>query len=112
MEYFEKLRLFFKNNGISQKEVGQRLGHAPAMISRFWSGESSFGPDFIVALVKEFPEIDLQYIFSATDNNSNRVHEPNGNYGLKKENIDKELEIIADKITEIRKVLAQNCHNN
>jgi transcriptional regulator with XRE-family HTH domain len=106
MAYNYKLRLFFKNKGLSQKEVGKRLGHAPAMISRFWSGESSFGPEFIVALVREFPDIDLQYIFS-DEENSNMVQEPNGNYGLKQENIDKELEIIAGKIEEIRKVLAQ-----
>jgi transcriptional regulator with XRE-family HTH domain len=111
MAYNDKLRLFFKSKGLSQKEVGKRLGHAPAMISRFWSGESSFGPDFIVSLVKEFPDVDLKYIFSE-DENSNMVNEPNGNYGLRVENVDKELEIITDKLTEIRKVLAQNCHKN
>lgn len=111
MAYNDKLRLFFKNEGLSQKEVGKKLGHAPAMISRFLSGESKFGPEFIVALVREFPEIDLQYIFS-DEENSNMVQEPREHYGLKKENVDKELELITERITEIRKVLAQDCHKN
>lgn len=107
MTYNEKLRLFFKKKGLSQKQVGERLGHAPAMISRYWSGESSFGPEFIVSLVKEFPDVDLKDIFSENEN-SNMVHEPNGNYGLRVDNVDKELEIITEKLTEIRKVLAKN----
>jgi transcriptional regulator with XRE-family HTH domain len=111
MEYYDKLRLFFKNKGLSQKEVGKRLGHAPAMISRFLSGESSFGPEFVVALLKEFPEIDLQYIFSE-EKNMNNASEPKPLYGLNYDKLDNELKIIEEKITNLRSNLAQNCHNN
>lgn len=111
MEYNYKLRLFFKNKGLSQKEVGKRLGHAPAMISRFLSGESSFGPEFIVSLVREFPDIDLQYIFSE-DETTNSVQEAKPFYGLNEENIDKEMEVIEQKVANVRKFLAQICHKN
>jgi len=107
MKYNDKLARFFKSKGLSQKKVAEKIGYKEAMISRFLRGESSFGPDFIISLLKEFPDVDLKYIFSE-DENSNMVNEPNGNYGLKQENIDKELEIITEKLTEIRKVLAKN----
>lgn len=109
MKYNDKLRLFFKTKGLSQKEVAKRLGHAPAMISRFWSGESSFGPEFVVALVREFPDIDLQYIFSQNET-TNLVQEGKPIYGLNEDNIDKELEIIEQKVANVRKYLAQICH--
>jgi transcriptional regulator with XRE-family HTH domain len=111
MEYNDKLRLFFKNKGLSQKEVGKRLGHAPAMISRFWSGESSFGPEFVVALVREFPDIDLQYIFSEEETIYS-VQEGKPFYGLNKDNVDKEMEIIEEKVANVRKYLAQISHKN
>ncbi len=109
MEYNEKLRLFFKNKGLSQKEVGKRLGHAPAMISRFWSGESSFGPEFIVSLIREFPDVDLQYIFSEEET-VNSAQEAKPFYGLNEMNIDKELELIGKKVENVREYLAQISH--
>lgn len=108
MKYNEKLRLFFINKGLSQKDVGKRLGHAPAMISRFWSGESNFGPKFIVSLVKEFPDIDLKYIFS--EETENIVSKPTDSYGLNEDTIDKELEIIGEKVAKVREYLAQIHH--
>jgi len=111
MAYNDKLRLFFKNKGLSQKEVGKRLGHAPAMISRFWSGESSFGPEFVVALVREFPEIDLQSIFSE-DESSNLVQEGKTFYGLNEDTVDKELEIIGNKVANVRAYLLQKSNKN
>lgn len=111
MEYNYKLRLFFKNKGLSQKEVGKRLGHAPAMISRYWSGESSFGPEFIVALVREFPDIDLQYIFSEEET-ENTVQEGKSFYGLNEDTVDKELEIIEQKVANVRKYLAEKSNKN
>ena len=105
--YNDKLRLFFKEKGLRQYEIGERLGYSPAMIGRYLQGSDKINSDFILKMVKEFPDVDLQYIFS-DDENSNMVHEPNGNYGLKQENIDMELEIITGKLTEIRKVLAKN----
>lgn len=110
MAYYEKLKLYFKKIGVSQIEVGNRLGHSPAMISRFWSGTSVLDANFIIALVKEFPEIDLQYIFSDEVENNTMVSEPREEYGIKEENIITELELIEKKISSIRNVLAQSCH--
>lgn len=107
MKYNDKLRLFFKNKGLSQKDVSIRLGHAPAMISRFLSGESVFGPDFIISLIKEFPEIDLHYIFSE-DDTTNPAQVALPFQGLTNDNLDRELEIIGKKVANVRDFLAQN----
>ena len=110
MTYHEKLRLYFKKEGISQKEAAKRLGHAPAMMSRFLSGVSVLDANFITSLVKEFPAIDLQYIFSEENTPHGIAPEPLSNYGVKEDDVIKELEIIEKKLSSIRKVLAQNCH--
>lgn len=109
MEYNEKIRMFFKQKGLSQKEVSEILGHAPAMISRFLNGTSDFGPDFIISLVKAFPDVDLKYIFSDDVANSSTVQEPSVNYGIKEKDIIGELELIEQKISSIRNVLTRKC---
>jgi len=108
MTHTEKMRLYFKNRDISQKEISKKTGQAPAMISRYLSGASSFSSDFIAILIREFPDIDLNYIFSVKENNE--ANEPNELYGLTNEIIDKEMEIIQDKLAIVRKYLAQNRH--
>lgn len=110
MEYNDKLRLFFKTKDLSQKELSEILGHAPAMISRYLSGESKFGPEFIVSLVKAFPEVDLKEIF--TDDKNDAASEPKPFYGLTDETIDKELKIIGKKVANVREYLAQKRNKN
>ena len=110
MQYHEKLRLYFKKIGVSQSEVGKRLGHAPAMMSRFLSGTSVLDANFITALVREFPDVDLKYIFSDQATTVSLVSEPVEDYGIKEKDIVDELELIEKKIANIRKVLAQSCH--
>ena len=105
MEYNEKLRLFIKSKGLSQRELSDILGYAPAMISRYLSGESKFGPDFIMALVKAFPDVDLKKIFS--NEKKNVISEPKPFYGLSEDTLDKELKIIGKKIENVREYLAQ-----
>jgi transcriptional regulator with XRE-family HTH domain len=109
MKYNEKLRLYFKKNGVSQKEAAERLGHAPAMMSRFLSGVSVFDANFITTLVQEFPDVDLKYIFSEEeDENISKVSEPSVDYEIMEEDIIGELELIEKKISSIRKILAQS----
>jgi transcriptional regulator with XRE-family HTH domain len=110
MGYNEKLKLYFKKIGLSQAEVGERLGHSPSMISRFWSGTSVFDAEFVLALVREFPEIDLKYIFSEEKINTSMVSEPSEDYGIKEEDIIGELKLIEKKISNIRECLARKSH--
>jgi transcriptional regulator with XRE-family HTH domain len=104
--YNEKLRLFFKKEGISQKEASDRLGHAPAMMSRFLSGVSVFDVKFIVALVREFPHIDLNYIFSDQENGTAKESASNITTDLNETDLVKELEIIQEKLSHIKNILS------
>jgi transcriptional regulator with XRE-family HTH domain len=113
MKYNEKMRLFFKNKRLSQKEVSEILGPAPAMISRFLNGTSDFGPEFIISLVKAFPDIDLKYIFSEDEESKNIDQvEVASIYGSKDKKILVELEEIEKKVLNIKKYLAQKSHEN
>ena len=109
MKYHEKLRLFFKASNLSQKEVAERLEVSPSMLSRYFKGSDKFSPDFIVKLIKEFPEIDLQYIFSEEDEN-NILSEPIVIYTEKEIDVVKELELIEEKIVLIKQSLARKSH--
>lgn len=108
--YYDKLHLFFKSKGLKQKEIAEILDYSPAMISRYLKGSDKINADFITILLKKFPEIDLQYIFSDQEQDTPIAAEPVPNYGVKEEDVIKELEIIEKKISSIRNVLAQSCH--
>jgi len=106
MMYYEKLSLFFKTKKVSGAEIGRKLGYSTSSISKFLSGNSAIDSSFILLLVKEFPDIDLQYIFSEEEEN-NSVAEPQSFYGLTDEKVIKELEIIEKKVANVREYLAQ-----
>lgn len=112
MTYEKKLAYYFKNRGLKQKELANLLGVAPTMISRYLSGTSVFPPEFLVAILKNFPDIDLQYIFTEHDLiEENELNEPTSSYGLNKKDIELELLIIEQKINKIRGLLTQKSHD-
>lgn len=110
--YHKKLKDFFDNKDLSQKRVGEILGYSPAMIGRYLKGTDNINAKFIIKMVKEFPDVDLQYIFSEKENiNENMLEEPRESYGLTAMDIDEELEIIITKAEKVREYLAQKRHN-
>lgn len=108
MNYKGRLRSFLKSEGISQRELGERLGHAPAMISRYLNGVSTPDADFIQKLVEEFPKVDLKYIFSNTQADPVRV--VNEIQEVYSNEILADILVIEQKLEHIRKVMEQNCH--
>ena len=108
--YYDKLQLFFKSKGLKQYEIAEALGYSPAMISRYLKGSDKINADFIIILIKKFPEIDLQYIFSDDMQKLSIVEEPKIGYGIKEEDVVSELELIEKKISAIRNVLARKSH--
>ncbi len=105
MKWNDRLRQYIKIQGISQKEAAILLNTSPSMMSRYLSGSDNINQDFIINLLKAFPEIDLQSIFS--ENKPIEVEEPDNS----EFNIEKELLEIQDKISKIREHLAQDCHD-
>jgi transcriptional regulator with XRE-family HTH domain len=99
MKWHEKLSLFFKEKKISQKEVANMMGISRPMMSRYLNGHDNVSQDFIISLLREFPEIDLRLIFSDNDDTSIR--------SVVNEDLDnnKELDIVAE-LTQIEKKIA------
>lgn len=107
--YSEKLMSYFKKKNLKQNEVAELLGYSPTMIGRYLKGSDAFKPDFLEKLVKHFPDIDLQYIFTEDSTTDNVASEPQAAY-KKEEDIIDELELIQEKIEDIKKYLAQKSH--
>lgn len=108
MKYHDKLRLFFKAKGFSQKYVAEIMEVSPAMIGRYLNGSDNFSPLFICRLIEKFPDIDLQYIFSenkSTESIKHAVNEPQVGY-LKQEDVLNDLSFIEEKIGKIKEYLA------
>jgi transcriptional regulator with XRE-family HTH domain len=111
MKYNEKLRSFFKDKGYKQKEIAALLGYSPAMIGRYLKGSDKVNSDFIQILIKKFPEIDLQYIFSEDEDQDNTImKEPPSLYQMDQKDMVLELQLIEDKIAVLKNVLARKCH--
>lgn len=76
--YYEKLSSFFKSKKLKQKEVGAILGFSPAMIGRYLNGTAGISSDFLLRLSKNFPELDLNDVFTTDDVNA--VNDPSERY--------------------------------
>lgn len=107
--YSKKLHLYFKSKGISQIEIARKLGSSPSMIGRYLSGSVGFKPEFLSVLIKHYPDIDLQYIFS--DNETKELSEPSESYGSGDLNLFSEIENIEKKLSEIKEYLTRKCHD-
>jgi transcriptional regulator with XRE-family HTH domain len=75
--YYEKIREFFREKGLKQREVAEIMGYSETMIGRYFKGTNKVDAVFITLLVEKFPEIDLKYIFTVTkENNLDVLNEP------------------------------------
>lgn len=108
--YNDKLHLFFKEKGLKQYEIGEILGYSPAMIGRYLKGSDKINADFILKLVKKFPDVDLRYIFSDDDGHS--ASEPKPYYSMDDDSIGKELKIIIQKAENVLEYLALKRNKN
>ena len=109
--YYNKLKMFFKNEGLNQKQVAEIMGYSESMIGRYLKGTAKFDADFIVALTIKFPKIDLKYIFNGENVESEQKEEDGSlNYEMSNKEMINELQSIEDKIAVLKNVLARNCH--
>ena len=104
--YNEKLRMFFKSKGLSQKDAARKLGVSQSSFGKYLNGTDNFKPEFLSTILREFPSIDLKYIFSKENESNSDASELKTNYGFSEKDVLVELEIIEDKLSNIRKYLA------
>lgn len=61
MSYFKKINEFFDKTGLTQTEIGEKIGYSQVMVSRYLS-KNKPNYEFIKAVSKKF-DIDWNYIF-------------------------------------------------
>jgi transcriptional regulator with XRE-family HTH domain len=61
MSYFKKMNEFFKKTGLTQTEIGEKIGYSQIMVGRYLS-KNKPNYEFIKAVSKEF-DVDWNYIF-------------------------------------------------
>lgn len=105
MGFHKKIKEYFEKQNISNRQIAEVIGYSDVMTGRYLKS-SKPNYEFILALKKAYPDIDLNYLFEDDEGNS-ILNEDGSNY--------KNPEVIIDKIDyqlkELRRVLAQNSHN-
>ena len=103
MDFHKKLKLFFEKKGLNNKELGKILGYSDVMVSRYLNSNKP-NYDFLMAVKKNFPDVDLNPLFEEEENNV--VKEDRNHYQSNEEIIDS----IEYKLKELRVRLAQTSH--
>lgn len=100
MSYNQNFKDFFDLKGISNRELSRLIGYSETMTGRYLNGQK-MPIDFILSIIKVFPDIDLNLIFK--NQLSDNLNEPTAIYGSKTaliEHIQKDLEVLKNLVTE------------
>ena len=106
--YYKKLDEYFKSKGIRKNQVAKTLDVSAAQIGKYLSGKDRISSVMINKIKKNYPDINLEYIFSDTKEELSILSEPNMEPYM---NIDFELDQIQLKIGQIREHLARKSHD-
>lgn len=109
MGFSKKIKEEFKKRGFSKKEVAAIMGISEVMIGKFMNTDN-YSKTFIGLLIEHFPEISIDYLIRDNIEQPDQLNEPAQSYN----NSDRAIELLAEvekKLKEIKKILAQNCHN-
>jgi predicted transcriptional regulator len=109
MGFEKKIKLYFKQRGLSNRDVAKIMETSEVMIGKFINTDN-YSKTFIEKLIQHFPDVSIDYLIKDTVESPDQLNEPSQTYN----NSDKVIELIADvedKLKEIKKLLAQNCHN-
>ena len=109
MEFSEKVRKYFKDRKLSNRDVSKIMeGYSEQQISRFLNG-GKFSKIFMEKLLKHFPELDMNYLIKNEDEAGRIVEEKKIEYVSKNIQLIQEIE---DRLKELKENLAQNSHIN
>ena len=96
MNYHERLQKFFKERGVSQKQVAEELEITASLVSRYFN-KNAPNYEFIQGITKHHPSIDWNYIFKGS---VNVAQEDEPLYLKRPENL---LDEIKDRVFELEK---------
>jgi transcriptional regulator with XRE-family HTH domain len=79
MDYYKKMTVFFDRKGLTQEEIGEKIGYSQVMVGRYLKS-SAPNFQFIIAVSKAFPEIDWNYMFKNNNSVSELINKPQEAY--------------------------------
>lgn len=112
MEYSDKIKRFLEVQGLSNRDLANKIGKAEALTSR-WINAEKPSLEFLLTMTKFFPDFDLNYIlkekvtYPYLDNIEYEAAEERDSYGQSATDIIEEIE---SKLTLLKKKVAQNSH--
>lgn len=68
MYFNQKLKEYFKQKGLKNREIASKLGYSEAMIGRYLS-KSKPNYEFILAIIDSYPDVNLNELFKEKDFN-------------------------------------------
>jgi transcriptional regulator with XRE-family HTH domain len=92
MTYYEKLTNFFVQQGLTQIEIGEKIGYSQVMVGRYLKS-SAPNFQFINAVSKAFPEIDWNYMFKVNNTTINILNEEGSVYEKDPQILIKEIDV-------------------
>lgn len=101
MEIHKKLREYFENKGISNREISKNIGYSEVMVSRYLKSNKP-NYDFLKALKTTYTDLDLNNLF-LEENKTLILLEDDDYYGRGETLIEK---IEAD-LNKLKKVFSQ-----
>ena len=109
MEFSEKVRKYFKDKELSNRDVSKIMdNYNEQQISRFLNG-TKFSKTFMEKLLKHFPELDMNYLIKDEDETGKIIEEKRLDYLSKNTILIQEIE---ERLKELKQNLAQNSHIN
>lgn len=73
MDYNKKINFYFKRTGLTQEELGEKLGYSQVMTSRYLSSENP-SIKFLLAFNKHY-EIDFNFLLKESHLKNSEVNE-------------------------------------
>ncbi|MEI6865511.1 helix-turn-helix transcriptional regulator [Flavicella sp.] len=99
MYFHKKLKEYFTNKGLNNRQIANEIGYSEAMVGRYLT-KSKPNFELLTRIVKSYPDIDLNKLFK--EKYSNTVQEEPAIYTKESiaiiNNIEKELQALKDKI--------------
>ncbi len=108
MGFSEKIKLYFKERNLSNRDVAKIMKTSEVMIGKFVNTDN-YSKTFLEKLTIHFPELSIDYLIKDNIESLDQLNRPSENTN----NNDRVTELvneIEERLNEIKKILAQNCH--
>ncbi|MBW4362117.1 hypothetical protein [Flavobacterium taihuense] len=108
MGFSEKIKKYFDSKGLTNREVARIMDNYNEKLVGRYVNSDEISKTFIKKLRKYFPDADLNYLTSEDNDTNDMLQEPSDSYSTEAIQLVVEIE---DRLTRLKEILAQNCHN-